>query len=278
VLPGPTFITCRPFRPTRRESARTLQPAERAAPRALGTSGSARTPLTHSNSRSIAISHGEWTDATVTRLRQLWAEGHSTGEIGRHLACLQERRRRQGAPPRSAGTAVADPRDRVSRNGRGARRCRRRSRCPTQRNALLTALTGRLRRRRSNRGRAQCRHLRARPPGALRQAYCQRARRTDGVHQNDAIAITAGRLSVAIECARPPELNQWERQFLGTRANWKGGRITQKQPDCLWRVSQRLGLRIRSRQTPPEQAAGLLNFEETPRRRPGGGRDQGGPG
>src|SRR5271166_1136831 len=124
----------------------------------------------------------------------------------------------------------------------------------------------------------QCRHLRARPPGALRQAYCQRARRTDGVHQNDAIAITAGRLSVAIECARPPELNQWERQFLGTRANWKGGRITQKQPDCLWRVSQRLGLRIRSRQTPPEQAAGLLNFEETPRRRPGGGRDQGGPG
>ena len=51
--------------------------------------------------------------------------------------------------------------------------------------------------------------------------------------------------SVAFECVRRPELNQWERQFLGTRANWKGGRITQKQPDCLWRVLQRLGLRTR---------------------------------
>ena len=31
------------------------------------------------------MSHGEWTDATVTRLRQLWADGYSTVGIGRHL-------------------------------------------------------------------------------------------------------------------------------------------------------------------------------------------------
>ena len=31
------------------------------------------------------MSHGEWTDATVTRLRQLWDDGHSTAEIGRRL-------------------------------------------------------------------------------------------------------------------------------------------------------------------------------------------------
>ena len=29
----------------------------------------------------------EWTDVTVTRLRQLWSEGHSTAEIGRRLGC-----------------------------------------------------------------------------------------------------------------------------------------------------------------------------------------------
>jgi GcrA cell cycle regulator len=31
------------------------------------------------------MTNGEWTDATITRLRQLWAEGHSTAEIGRRL-------------------------------------------------------------------------------------------------------------------------------------------------------------------------------------------------
>jgi len=31
------------------------------------------------------MSHGEWTDATVTRLRQLWDDGYSTAEIGRRL-------------------------------------------------------------------------------------------------------------------------------------------------------------------------------------------------
>jgi len=27
----------------------------------------------------------EWTDETIARLRALWAEGHSTAEIGRRL-------------------------------------------------------------------------------------------------------------------------------------------------------------------------------------------------
>jgi hypothetical protein len=50
----------------------------------------------------------DWTEDQITRLRALWAEGHSTAEIGRRMG-ISMNGRRQGASAEPVGAAQPDP-------------------------------------------------------------------------------------------------------------------------------------------------------------------------
>ena len=51
----------------------------------------------------------EWNEDSINRLRALWAEGHSTAEIGRRMNVSKNAVVGKGAPPEPRSPALADP-------------------------------------------------------------------------------------------------------------------------------------------------------------------------
>ena len=66
-------------------------------------------PTHQSLEQTMPRADSDWNGDTIRRLRALWAEGHSTAEIGRRLGNHQERRRREVAPTGPASASVTDP-------------------------------------------------------------------------------------------------------------------------------------------------------------------------
>lgn len=57
----------------------------------------------------------DWSSDALAALSRLWAEGHSTSEIGRRLGGVEKRRDRQGAPARFGRPSVACRANRFNR-------------------------------------------------------------------------------------------------------------------------------------------------------------------